>query len=349
MATPAKDVTDRRLFDAIGAFLFKHRLDPNPANYLLAYRLCCGPDEEMSREVDEATRDGVRLSQDEADRICVKYGFQRGPGGDPDRANAEEAALVEEARSQMERFARIVQVTRAGNQAYGRELNHAADQLSRMTGAESIQALLKLTTTMIDRARTAEERMEQAVHEAESLRVKLASATEEAQSDALTGVANRRALQDRHRMLAESKVPMCFALCDIDKFKAINDTHGHAVGDRVLKAVANILSESCGKHLVARYGGEEFAILFSGISLRAATAMVETAQAELAAKHFKIRNTDVALGTLTFSAGVVEAEAGESRDSLIQRADTLLYRAKQNGRDRIEVDGEGSGAVANDA
>ncbi|WP_106638986.1 GGDEF domain-containing protein [Allosphingosinicella vermicomposti] len=348
MATPAKDVTDRRLFDAIGAFLFKHRLDPNPANYLLAYRLCCGPDEDMSREIDEATRDGVRLSQDEADRIRVKYGFQRA-SGDPDRANAEEAALVEEARDQMERFTRIVQATRDGNQAYGRELNHAADQLSRMTGAESIQALLKLTTTMIDRARTAEERMEQAVTEADSLRVKLASVTEEAQSDALTGLANRRAFQDRHRMLSESNVPMCLALCDIDKFKAINDTHGHAVGDRVLKAVANILSETCGKHLVARYGGEEFAILFSGIPLRAATTMVETAQAELAAKHFKVRNTDVAIGMLTFSAGIVESKTGEKRDRLVQRADALLYRAKQNGRDRVEMEGEGSEAVANDA
>lgn len=348
MATPAKNVTDRRLFDAIGAFLFKHRLDPNPANYLLAYRLCCGPDEDMSREIDEATRDGVRLSQDEADRICVKYGFQRAPG-DPDRANAEEAALVEEARDQMERFTRIVQATRDGNQAYGRELNHAADQLARMTGAESIQALLKLTTTMIDRARHAEERMEQAVTEADTLRVKLASVTEEAQSDALTGLANRRAFQDRHRMLSESNVPMCLALCDIDRFKAINDTHGHAVGDRVLKAVANILAETCGKHLVTRYGGEEFAILFSGIPLRAATAMVETAQAELAAKHFKVRNTDVAIGMLTFSAGIVEAKEDEKRERLVQRADALLYRAKQNGRDRVEMEGEGSEAIANDA
>lgn len=349
MATPAKSVTDRRVFDSIGTFLEKHRLDPNPANYLLAYRVVVSVDELLTREVEEVTRDGVRLSQDEADRLFNKFGLQGPVAGENDRANAEEVALVEEARSQMERFTRIVQATRDGNAAYGRELNHTADQLSRMTGAESIEGLLRLTTAMIDRARLAEERLEQAVGEAENLRQKLASATEEAHSDALTGLANRRAFQERYRMLSESKVPMCLALCDVDRFKGINDTHGHAVGDRVLKAVARILSDACGKHLVARYGGEEFAILFSGITLRNAAAMVETAQAELAAKHFKVRNTDVALGVITFSAGVVEAAAAENSDSLVQRADALLYRAKQNGRDRVEIEGEGSDAVANDA
>ncbi|QPQ55326.1 GGDEF domain-containing protein [Allosphingosinicella flava] len=349
MATPAKSVTDRRVFDAVGAFLTKHRLDPSPGNYLLAYRAIVSADEPLAREIEDVTRDGVRLSQDDADRLFVKFGLQRPQPDDHDRAYAEETALVEEARSQIERFARVVQATREGNAAYGRELNHTADRLSRMTGAESIEGLLRLTTAMIDRARLAEERLEQAVGEAETLRRKLASATEEAHSDALTGLANRRAFQERHALLSESKVPMCLALCDVDRFKTINDTHGHAVGDRVLKAVGRILTDACGKHLVARYGGEEFAILFSGVQMRNAVAMVETAQAELAARHFKVRNTDVAIGVLTFSAGMVEAASGESGDSLIQRADALLYRAKQSGRDRIEVQGEGSGAIANDA
>jgi diguanylate cyclase len=348
MATPAKNITDRRIYDAIGAFLFKHRLEPHPANYLLAYRILSGNDESMAREVDALTRDGVRLTQDEADRIFVKFGLQP-PAEEPDRANAEESVLVEEARSQMERFSRIVEATRAGTEAYGRELNHTASRLTRMTGAESIEALLQLTTAMLDRARIAEERLEKAVGEAETLRTKLASVTEEAESDALTGLANRRAFAARHAMLAESNVPMCLALCDVDRFKAINDTHGHAVGDRVLRAVGKILSEACGKHLVARYGGEEFAILFSGVALRTASSMVETAQAELAARHFKVRDTDVPIGVLTFSAGVVEAGPGEHRDTLVQRADALLYRAKQAGRDRVEVEGEGSEAVANDA
>ncbi|HEY6917321.1 MAG TPA: GGDEF domain-containing protein, partial [Allosphingosinicella sp.] len=271
------------------------------------------------------------------------------PPEEQDRPYAEEAALVEEARSQIERFTRVVETARAGNQAYGRELNHTANQLSRMTGGESIEALLRLTTAMIERARLAEERMEQAVGEANGLREKLASATEEARRDALTGLANRRAFHDRYHMLADAKVPMCLALCDVDRFKTINDTHGHAVGDRVLRAVARILTEAAGKHLVARYGGEEFVILFSGISLRSAAAMVETAQAELATRHFKVRNTDVAIGVLTFSAGVVEVRPGENRDSLVQRADALLYAAKQAGRDRVEVEGEGTGAIANDA
>src|SRR3546814_11717130 len=96
---------------------------------------------------------------------------------------------------------------------------------------------------MIERTRAAEGRLEAATGEAKTLRARLASAEEEARRDPLTGLPNRRAFGDRYAALSDEGTPFAVALCDIDRFKHINDSHGHAVGDRVLQTVAAIRSE----------------------------------------------------------------------------------------------------------
>ena len=106
----------------------------------------------------------------------------------------------------------------------------------------------------------------QSAMEAQSLRVRLADAVEEALSDCLTGLPNRRAFEQRCQALPGSATELSVALCDVDYFKSINDAHGHAVGDRILVAVAEILADICEGHMVARIGGEEFAVLFEGLT-----------------------------------------------------------------------------------
>ena len=155
--------------------------------------------------------------------------------------------------------------------------------------------------------------------------------------DPLTGLANRRALTEAFAAALASGRPHCLAVVDVDHFKRINDRFGHAVGDRVLTAIAKTLGEACGDALVARYGGEEFALLFpSGDAVRMAEAL-ERARAEVASKRYRLREADTALGTITFSGGIVTVARAESFDNAFARADVLLYRAKQAGRNRIEL------------
>ncbi|PWG02157.1 GGDEF domain-containing protein [Sphingosinicella humi] len=323
----------RRLYERIGQFLFDHRLEPSPANYMLVHMLVTGSNASAVAAVEEATEDGLRLSQDEADRILAMIG--EAPPAPPSPAAD---AAIKEVRRQMDDFAGIVDTTRAEVKVYGRDLKSGAAQLAAAAGAESIAELIRVTGTMIERTRAAEGRLEAATGEARALRARLASAEEEARRDPLTGLPNRRAFGDRFAALSNEGTPFAVALCDIDRFKRINDSHGHAVGDRVLKTVASILQQSCEGATVARYGGEEFAILFPAKEAAAAAAIVDAAREAVAERQFTVRETDAPLGRVAFSAGVVAAAKGEAYETIMQRADALLYKAKHEGRNRVETE-----------
>ena len=138
---------------------------------------------------------------------------------------------------------------------------------------------------------------------------------------------------------------MCVAVCDVDHFKSVNDRFGHAVGDRVLKAIADALSQTCRGHVVTRYGGEEFAILFTGVSLEKARQVLDAARTTVQAKRYKLRDTDAPLGEITFSAGLTPVVPGEMHQTAFHRADRLLYAAKSAGRNCIQTGTVQSGEI----
>jgi diguanylate cyclase (GGDEF)-like protein len=161
---------------------------------------------------------------------------------------------------------------------------------------------------------------------------------ERATVDALTGLRNRRWLDEAFaRELGRSGSggqPTCLAMTDVDRFKRFNDTHGHQAGDEVLKAVGEVLRvESRPNDLVARYGGEEFAVLFPDTPLDDALAACERLRRAIAARQ--VRSDGQALPPVTASFGLVQRLPGESLAELVARADAALYRAKQEGRDRV--------------
>jgi len=120
-----------------------------------------------------------------------------------------------------------------------------------------------------------------------------------------------------------------------DRFKSYNDRYGHAVGDRVLKAVATALTDELRGHFIGRWGGEEFLLVLNA-EVHEALRLVEGAKDALANRHFKLRESDEPLGRITFSSGVVPLPASSAglADALA-RADALLYQAKNAGRNRV--------------
>ena len=164
---------------------------------------------------------------------------------------------------------------------------------------------------------------------AEELRMAHGRATTEANTDVLTGVSNRRhIIQLAEATLADRRQqakPLSLAICDLDHFKSINDTHGHDVGDAVLRAFCSHVSQVIRtSHTLGRIGGEEFLLLMPGTSLAEAEVVLERLHRTL--------NSHAGV-PYTFSAGIAQADAGEGLHAVIKRADEALYGAKRSGRD----------------
>jgi diguanylate cyclase (GGDEF)-like protein len=157
--------------------------------------------------------------------------------------------------------------------------------------------------------------------------------------DALTGAMNKRyLLESLQREIARSrrdKQPLAVVMIDIDHFKSVNDTHGHLIGDAVLREFGTRLLSICREDdLLARYGGEEFSLLLSSTGKREAVQIAEKCRAEIESKPF---DTDAGQIFVTASFGI-ECFAGMravSANQLIEIADNRLYEAKQNGRNCV--------------
>ncbi|MFZ2298276.1 MAG: sensor domain-containing diguanylate cyclase [Aquabacterium sp.] len=158
--------------------------------------------------------------------------------------------------------------------------------------------------------------------------------SELAHTDALTGLNNRRAydqqLAREWRRVQRNGAPLSVLLVDADHFKAVNDQHGHAVGDHVLRVLAGVLQESAREiDVAARVGGEEFAVLLADTDATSAAGVAERIRSQIAQAEA------MPVAGVTVSIGVATLLAEERPDSLQHRADQALYMAKSQGRNRV--------------
>jgi diguanylate cyclase (GGDEF)-like protein len=185
--------------------------------------------------------------------------------------------------------------------------------------------------------REANERLRAHVLEIEALQVKL---REQAIRDALTGLFNRRyleeTLQREFARAARSARPLCIVMIDIDHFKELNDAHGHRAGDAALLAVGRLLAaQTRGGDVACRYGGEEFVLALPGANLETAHERAE--HLRRAVESLRVLQDDAVL-SMTISAGIAAYPMhGERVDQVLDNADQALYQAKNSGRNRCVV------------
>jgi len=175
-------------------------------------------------------------------------------------------------------------------------------------------------------------------HDAAMARLESARLAEQTRTDALTGVANRRQLDERLRdeyaRAARHGHALAVAMIDIDDFKRINDRHGHAIGDAVLREVAALLRLHCRDiDLVARYGGEEFCVVFVEASANDALRACEAMRAAVETHDWSA--VEPQLQRVTLSMGLAEREEADGRQALVAAADARLYEAKRSGKNRV--------------
>ena len=257
---------------------------------------------------------------------------------------AQLSELIQSARDRLDGAVAMVDQSADEAADYGRALKTSAMEIdAQKLPKDTVQALLDVTRQMIDRTEAAEKRLRSTNNELRSLQRDLSVAQESAERDPLTGLLNRRALEQALTRAVQTArkadAALSVAFCDIDHFKRLNDVHGHAVGDRVLRLVGDCLAEEADdRTFVGRQGGEEFVVLFEGLPVIEAAARIDAIRESLSQRTLRSRSDGMPIGRVSFSAGVAALNGNESEEDLLHRADQALYRAKEGGRNQLVID-----------
>ena len=322
------------LIDEITDFHHAHGLGVSSDSLAFAYDLITGSDPRLAGLVSRRLREQLPI-----DGAWIEE--TRKTARDEDTRSI--ATLRERLEKSIHDFSKTTRDARSATSDYQTVLQVHVDELSAVNKAgEVITELANVAKAMLDRTRDIEDRMARSERETRQLQRRLEEAKRSAEVDHLTGLPNRRAfeavLEKEYAETRRSREALCVAFCDIDKFKAINDLHGHDAGDRVLKLVAKTLSEiSDDRCHVARHGGEEFVVLFRGKTAREAKEELDETRQSLASRNLVNRANDTPFGTVSFSAGVADVFAYANPRAALKAADEALYHAKEHGRNRIEI------------
>ena len=338
----------RTIAEAALAEMARLTIAPSPAPYLIWYSHCSGGYPELSRRLRAIEGKGEPFSE----ALLAELHERFFGTGRQVRLLDETCQRIEATMSRL--LAQVGGVSRDAG-SYGDKLEAYGSRLDQVRAASELQALvgeiLVATRTMQTRAQRLEGELDQWSQQIEGLRGDLAKAQRDANTDGLTGLANRKyfdyALGTAADEARVNSLPLCLLLADIDRFKRFNDTHGHQVGDQVLRLVAEVLTSSVkGRDLAARYGGEEFAVLLPQTDLEGARHLAENIRHTVAGNRIRLKSDGRHLGNITLSLGCAEYHPQEPLSDLIRRADEALYQAKREGRNRVVVARRAPAAVS---
>lgn len=317
----------------------RHGISPSPENYFVFASHASGQVPELSRELNELMLSGEGLTSEHCAKLYVKHCTQ---GAIADTL-AKTGGDVE---SQLGDAIDALKAAGRNTREYGETLEGASGQLEKTSDPDVLRrmvaSLVDATQKMQAHTNKLEAKLQETTREVESLRVNLEQVREEAMTDALTGVANRKRFDEFIQRTVENGKAGQTALiiADIDHFKSFNDNWGHQTGDQIIRFVAAVLSKHAPEGaLVARYGGEEFAIVLPGVALDDANATAEQIRESVERKVLMRKSTNEQLGTVTISLGIASHRDGESSWEFIERADNALYVSKSNGRNQTTIDG----------
>ena len=316
----------------------RHQVPATPENYATWYMYVSGENPELNAAIDGLISDDAAFSTEVNTRLYRNHVAEH------------DVANVDQIRSELNKILTEVgsTLTEAGDGArtFEGKLGGIADDVS---GKQDLNEIRTLLTTLVEETRKMQTTTSAMQHNFESKSKEIDDLQEQLQlerkraiTDPLTGLYNRFALIDQLTAAAEEvteKAPLSLVMLDIDHFKKINDTHGHLIGDRVIRFVAQVLEKNTkGKDTAARYGGEEFTVLLPETPTKGARAVAESIRRAVANAQLVRADNKKPLGQITISAGVATYRDEQDVMELISRADQALYRSKNEGRNRVTTD-----------
>lgn len=228
------------------------------------------------------------------------------------------------------------------------QLRDAVGQLSEPVLSQGrlrplVELVLATTRQVCSTNQALQQRLTDSQASIANLQLALEESRGEAMTDPLTDLFNRRAfdehLRSRFDRAVQEQLQLSLIMLDIDHFKSFNDTHGHLIGDQVIRLVGSCIKQILGPpDLPARYGGEEFAVISLGRPVANAAQLAEDIRRKIDGYEIVQQGTQTSLGKVTISIGIASLRAADTPTSLIQRADDCLYVAKRTGRNRVAIE-----------
>jgi diguanylate cyclase len=322
------------------ALMAKYHVPPSPDNFAIWFRYVARSSLELTRTIDVLVSN--RKPFDEATNRQLARIYLLGD---------QPADLSERIRGLVNGAKGLLVSAIDDQTAQIKTLQDASTRMSQSDPKVVINGLVDELLKATSRAKNLESRFGETSQELDKVKETLERADRSAKTDTLTGLANRRGLDEALNAAQiramESGRPLSILLIDIDHFKRFNDTYGHQVGDQVLRLTAGVFKEQLREtDFPARYGGEEMMGVLEGTDLRAASEVAERIRIKVSERRITRRSNGEALGVVTISIGVAEFQPGESIGDLVERADRALYLAKRNGRNRTVTELELEGDVA---
>jgi diguanylate cyclase len=310
----------------------------HPMSYVLWYEHVAGINPPLSKVLETRLQANRPLTEDEVYELHARFIVAR------DLEVLER--LQRKLRDVLEEAAQTAADAVENTGQYTVTLQQTHSRIASAGNLEGVRSLigelLSETARMQSATQTVTEKLETRTEEVRALTRQLEQAQTEALLDPLTGLKNRRGLERAVEELSSSEeaiVGAALLVADIDYFKQINDTHGHLLGDKVLRSAAQLLQSNIkGRDLAARLGGDEFAVLLQRTTLGGACTLAEQIRGAIAAG--RIRRTDGRdlPGTVSMSVGVAIGRSGDTLETLLARADAALYEAKRKGRNCVSRD-----------
>lgn len=299
---------------------------------------------ELVAEINGIVASGSGFTADVNDDLHNRHIAQDSRQDSRDSGTDDRAIITSELLHTLRILQEAFNASEAGQLEFHEKLERYAE---RLESAQSPADIGRIVSEMVlDTVQVREQAAELKTRLADSsariseLDSKLATTSREAVTDPLTGIANRRYF-DREfgKAVAQAEknaLPLSLIYLDIDRFKAFNDEHGHYAGDMVLKLVAEQIASCVGPDgFACRFGGEEFVVLLRNTGGRQALVIAEQIRILICRREVRHRKSGTSLGRISISAGLAELQPAEGPDSLLKRADELLFEAKESGRNSV--------------
>lgn len=308
-----------------------------PRYYELWYTYATGHNQNLISSIKELLNTQSKLTVEDTERFYEKF---LSADRIPEKVGEVGAQISAELKEVME----LIGTMASSSGEYGKSLDTAITQMEDVNSPEQLKQIVgsiaEATREMVKNSHNLEGRLEESHTQIKELNEALEEIRLESMTDQLTNIANRKRFDEvLAQEMADANLtsePLCLLLADIDYFKKFNDTYGHQTGDQVLRLVAHTLKTNVkDRGLAARYGGEEFAVILPRTEVDYAIELSEKICHAVRNKELYQKSTGDSLGRVTLSVGIALYKAGEAKECFIERADKCLYKAKDDGRDRV--------------